>query len=83
MTGKDLIIYILKNDLEDEPIVKDGKFIGFLTDIEVASRLCVGVATVHAMMDLGILPGVKIGETIYIFGDYESHLRGEHEKKDD
>lgn len=81
MTGKDLIIYILKNNLENEPVVKDGKFIGFFTDMEVAAKLHVGVSTVRTMIDLGVLPGIKIGETIYIFGDYETHLRGEYEKK--
>ena len=80
MTGKDLIIYILTNDLVNEPIFKDGKFIGFVTDVEVAAKLCVGVATVHAMFELKKIPGIKIGETIYIFGDYEKRLRGEYEQ---
>lgn len=80
MTGKDLIIYILENNLEDEPIVKDGKFIGFLTDEEVAAKLGVGVATINAMIGLGIIPGVTIGDNVYILGDYEKHLRGDNEK---
>lgn len=81
MTGRDLIIYILKDHLEDEPIFKDGKPIGFLTEDEVATRLGVGKASIDAMFKLEILPGVKIDETVYIFGDYESWLRGEYEKK--
>ena len=36
MTGRDLIIYILENGLEDEPVFKDGKFIGFITTGEAA-----------------------------------------------
>lgn len=78
MKGRDLIIYILQNDLEDEEIFKDGKFIGTLTDFEVAVKLGVGVSTVKALFEMQKLPGVKIGETIYIF-DSEK-LRGEYEK---
>lgn len=66
VTGRDLIVYILENGLEDEPVFKDGKFIGFITDTEAAVRLKTGVATVQAMCNLEILPGVKIGEKLYI-----------------
>lgn len=62
MTGKDLIIYILKNDLEDEPVFKDGTFIGFATMEEVATLLNVGVGTIYAWMVLGRLDYVRIGE---------------------
>ena len=34
MTGRDLILYILTNKLEDEPILKDGKFIDFINIAE-------------------------------------------------
>lgn len=78
MTGKDLIIYILQNNLEDEPIVKDGKFIGLLTDIEFAAKLDVGVAAVHAMIKLGAIEGVQLGGSIYIFDKFHE-LRGDHE----
>ena len=30
MTGRDLIVYILSNNLENEEVFKDGKFIGFI-----------------------------------------------------
>lgn len=66
MTGRDLIIYILQNGLEDEPIVKDGKFIGFLTVVEAAQKLNVGSATILTSIRLGKLEGVEIGYTIYI-----------------
>ena len=52
MTGRDLIIYILQNNLEDEEIFKDGKFIGFVTLNEAAVRLNVGVETVKASIEL-------------------------------
>lgn len=66
MKGRDLIIYILKNNLEDEEVFKDGKFIGFLTDIEAALKLNTSVATVQALFEMEKLSGFKIGETIYI-----------------
>ena len=66
MTGRDLIIYILQNGLEDEPIVKDGKFIGFLTVAEAAQKLNVGSTTILTLIHLGKLEGVEIGHTIYI-----------------
>lgn len=62
MTGRDLIIYILKNNLEDEPIFKDGSFIGFMTMDEAAMKYNVGVATIYAWMILGHLDYVRIGE---------------------
>lgn len=47
MTGRDLIIYILANGLEDEEVFQDGKFIGFVTAGEAAAKLGVGVATIY------------------------------------
>ena len=67
MTGRDLIIYILENELEDEPVFKDGKFIGFLTIEEVAIRMNVGTATVKALYELHALRGVQIGDTLFIY----------------
>lgn len=79
MTGRDLIIYILENHLEDKPVFDGEKFIGFVTIGEAAAKLGIGVASAEVLFKLKILPGVEIGETIYIFGDYEKHARGEHE----
>ena len=66
MTGRDLIVYILQNNLEDEPVFKDGKFIGFVTDVEAAKNMGVGVATIHAMIEQGMLEGVQINNIIYV-----------------
>lgn len=66
MTGKDLIIYILANNLENEPVFKDGKFIGFITAAEAAEKLNVGVATIYALVGLEMMEGIFIGETVYI-----------------
>ena len=67
MTGRELIIYILSNNLEDEPVIDDnGRVLGFLTIDEYASKKDVGVGTVKAWIKLGYQEYVKIGDTIYI-----------------
>ena len=66
MTGRDLIIYILENHLENEPIYKDGSFIGFMTEADAAIKFGVGIATVKACVSEGILDGVYIGNKLYI-----------------
>lgn len=66
MTGRDLIIYILQNNLEDKKIYEDGKILGFMTADEIAAKLGVGTATVMAYNSVGIIPGFKIGETTLI-----------------
>lgn len=79
MTGKDLIIYILKNDLENVDLFKDGKPLGFITEEEAAVKMNVGVATVRAWASIGIVYGIKINDTNYILdGDYLCH----HMKKE-
>lgn len=73
MTGRELIVYILKNGLEDEPVFANGKFIGFITACEAASKLNVGVATVNTWIDQGILDGIRINDTVYIsLTDFDS-----------
>lgn len=66
MTGRDLIVYILTNNLEDEPVFKDGKLIGFLTMEQAALKFEVGVATIEALIQLGKLKSIQIGESVYI-----------------
>lgn len=66
MTGRDLILYILQNKLEDEPIFDNGMFLGFMTANEAAIKFDVGAATIVAWYQNGMLPGIKIGESIYI-----------------
>lgn len=66
MTGRDLIIYILNNNLEDEKVYKDGKLLGFMTTIDASIKFGVGITTVKTWFDLGYLDGIKIGDTIYI-----------------
>ena len=69
MTGRDLIIYIMKNGLEDKPVFEDGKFIGFLTAEEAAVKKQVGSATIQAWVDLGFMEGVTVNPGMYIPAD--------------
>lgn len=66
MTGRELIIYILANGLEDEPIYEDGKILGFITATEAAEKFNVGLATIKVWINEGTLDGIRIGEELYI-----------------
>lgn len=66
MTGRDLIIYIMQNELEDKPVFKDGQFIGMMSIDDVATLYNVGPATVKAWLDVGLLKGCTVKEGVYI-----------------
>ena len=55
MTGKDLIVYILKHNLENEVMFSNGYFLGFLTAEELAAKLNVGSETIKIWYKLGHL----------------------------
>lgn len=74
MTGRDMILYILENGLEDDPIVTNGKIIGFLTIGEAAQKMGVGTATILTLTRLGKLESVKIGNVLYIPANYKLNL---------
>lgn len=76
MTGKELILYILLNDFEDEEIDKDGKLVGFITIEEMALKRSVGVETVRTWIELGQIKSITIGGLTmipekYIYGGKE------------
>lgn len=71
MTGRDLIMYILANKLEDEPIYKDGMLVGLITADDAATKLGVGVATIHAWIELGLMDYVLIGNQYFVTADCE------------
>ena len=66
MTGRELILYILALGLEDEPVIKDGKLLGFMTEAEYASKHNVGSATVRVWINTGKVKGVRIGDAYFI-----------------
>ena len=65
MTGKELILYILQNNLENEVVFKDGIFIWLMNEEEAAAKFGVGVATIKAWYICGMLSGTKIGDHLY------------------
>lgn len=65
MTGKELILYILQNNLENEVVVKDGVFIWLMTEEEAAVKFGVGLAQIRAWYVCGMLNGTKIGDHLY------------------
>lgn len=71
MTGRDLIIYILKNNLEDKPVFENGHLLGFMTMEEASVKSGYGVETVKALVHLKQLDCIKIGDEILIPMDAE------------
>ena len=74
MTGRDLILYILANNLEDKPVFENGRFIGFVTTSDVAVEKNVGLATVHAWIHQGRLDSIAVREGIYIPANYKAPI---------
>ena len=71
MTGRDLIIYILANNLEDEFVFKDGKFLGFITVLVAAEKMNVGISTVYAWIAQGMLDCIVVHGMIYIPANFK------------
>jgi hypothetical protein len=65
MTGRDLIIYILEHNLEDEEVLKNGIFVGFISEDELAVKFEVGVSTIRAWHALDMIEGVNLNGTLY------------------
>lgn len=74
MTGRDLIIYILENNLEDEPVFKDGRLLGFKTINEVSVENGIGCETVKAWVQLDMIPHFNLITPILIPANYISPL---------
>ena len=66
MTGRELIIYILSNNLEDKPVIENGKLVGFVSDVDAAVTIGRGVATIHAYINTGKVKGYPLGSSYYI-----------------
>lgn len=69
MTGRELIIYIMKNGLEDEVVIKNGVFVGFIGEGEVAIKFGVGVSTVRTWYALNMIEGHNINGHLYFRKD--------------
>ena len=78
MTGRELIMYILENHLEDEPVFKNGTFVGYVSDVKFAEILGVGVATVRAWIVMGrIKDAIMIGDAMFVPTIYINRLKSE------
>ena len=71
MTGRDLILYILQNKLEDENVIRNGVFIGFITEEEAAAKFNVGVATIRVWYVYKLIDGIEIGGRLFFLQNVE------------
>lgn len=69
MTGRDLIMHILANGLEDVELIK------FITIDEAAEKFNVSATTVRVWYELGAIDGIKIGDEIHISPNAKTPLR--------
>lgn len=71
MTGRDLIIYILQNNLENKDIFAEGSVmtdvLGLVSIERAAVLFNVGFETVNAMIAMGMLNSVIINGKQYVF----------------
>lgn len=78
MTGRDLVIYILENHLENAD-VKDVMNNLLVTDVKYAANIGTGVATVRELIKIGKLDGLTIYGNGFV---YNTNRRSEsHERK--
>ena len=82
MTGRDLIIYILQNNLEDREIIQDGCLIGFYSLEEYAKDMYVGIETIKALIKIGKIKSVEIGGKILIPYNFSNKLIKEDNKNE-
>lgn len=67
MTGKEYILYILENNLENESIFReDGTLRGFISDMDAAVKFGVGRMTIAVWVNDGKIPGVRINDILMI-----------------
>lgn len=66
MTGRELIIYILKNNLEDKELFDSDLSPLFMTAEKAATEWNCGTATVKAMVEIGKVKGIKIVNDYFI-----------------
>lgn len=67
MTGKDLIKYILENNLENEELLSTGLEPLLISADKAAIKWGCGPATVRAMVEMQRIRGTKIGNEYFIF----------------
>lgn len=85
MTGRELIIFILENNLENVSIFDGDTLPGLMTLDEAAVKWHSGRNTLKALFEMGKIPGVIIDEKIYIHKSVENPFskKGKDHDKDD
>lgn len=76
MTGRELMLYILQNKLEDEIIIET------MSVEEAAVLYGVGLATIRAWWELGLLDGFDIGGCLYLFKGLKNQNNEQERGKD-
>jgi hypothetical protein len=73
MYGRELIIYILTNHLEDT-LISDGDLVKtmYMDECEAADKFGVGVATIRTWYTTGVLEGIMIGDTVLYYRDQKN-----------
>lgn len=66
LTGRELILYILENGLEDRPVFENGELLGFMSITRAAVMFNVGFSTIRTWFTEGLIPGVIINGVLYI-----------------
>lgn len=77
MTGRDLIIYILENGLENEELLSNGLKPLFMTAEHAAVRWDCGTAIVKAMIEMGKVKGIKLGNEYFVFAKQPNPFKNE------
>lgn len=78
MTCKELIIYILENNLLDEPVFDGERFVGYVTDGDAAEKLNVGPASLDVLLDIYEIECININGIRFIpydFAEAITHIR--------
>lgn len=70
MTGRELIVYILENNLENVSIT-DESFMNLISVEEAAIKFNVGVETIKVWYAYGVIQGIRIGDDLYILSNAE------------
>lgn len=67
MKGRDLILYILKNHLENEPVFRDnGILVGYMTSEEAAKKFNVPESLIKVWVNADYMDGVLINENLLV-----------------
>lgn len=82
MTGRDLIIYILKNNLEDAELFTstDSLLPFFVTVDERAVEWVTGKATLKALIEIGKLKGIKMGDQYFILATEKNPFENKYKR---